>query len=86
MSNAAFDDQFSNPPPEGILVSDNTKFPAQKALPCPFCGAQMCVIESGGIGHPPGKCLILALLILCNGSDLAPEVNVLELWNTRVKP
>ena len=86
MTSTAFDDQFSSPPPEGILVSDNTKFPEQKALPCPFCGAQMSVNESGDIGHPPGKCLILALMILCNKSDLSPNVNFLELWNTRVKP
>jgi hypothetical protein len=86
MSNTAFDDQFSSPPPEGILVSDNTKFPEQKALPCPFCGAQMSVNEVEGIGHPPGKCLILALMILCNDAALSPKVNLLELWNTRAKP
>jgi hypothetical protein len=86
MSSTAFDDQFSSPPPEGILVSDNTKFLEQKALPCPFCGAQMSVNEAGHLGHPPGKCLILALMILCNDAALSPKVNVLELWNTRVKP
>ena len=86
MTSTACDDQFSSPPPEGILVSDNTKSPEQKALPCPFCGAQMSVNESGDIGHPSGKCLINALLWVCSGSDLPINVNFLELWNTRVKP
>ena len=86
MTSTACDDQLSSPPPEGILVSDNTKSPEQTALPCPFCGAQMSVNESGDIGHPPGNCLILALLYLCNRSNLSQNVNLLELWNTRVKP
>ncbi len=86
MSGTAFDDQFSSPPPEGILVSDNTKFPEQKALPCPFCGAQMRVTEEGGIGHPPGKCMLLAILHMCNRTSLSQNVNLLELWNTRAKP
>jgi hypothetical protein len=85
MTSTAFNNQFTSPPPEGILVSDSTKFPAQKALPCPFCGAQMHINESGHLGHPPGKCLILALLHVCSGSGLSPNVNMLELWNTRVK-
>jgi len=86
MTSTACDDQLSSPPPEGILVSDNTKFPEQKALPCPFCGAQMHVNESGHLGHPSGSCLILALLYECIGQSVSPNVNVLELWNTRVKP
>jgi hypothetical protein len=85
MSGTAFDDQFSSPPPEGILVSDNTKFPAQKALPCPFCGAQMNVTESGHLGHPNVKCATIALLYLASGHNLPEGINMLELWNTRVK-
>jgi hypothetical protein len=86
MTSTACDDQLSSPPPEGILVSDNTKFPEQKALPCPFCGAQMHINEFGHIGHPPVKCLIIALLYMCNRQDVSQNVNLLELWNTRVKP
>jgi hypothetical protein len=86
MTSTACDDQFSSPPPEGILVSDNTKFPEQKALPCPFCGAPISVHGGGSLGHPPGNCLILELLFVRNGSDLSPNVNLLELWNTRAKP
>jgi hypothetical protein len=82
-SSTDFDDQFASPPPESVRITDDTTPLTQTVLPCPFCGAQMHVNESGHLGHPSAKCVIVAILNVCHGSQAVDAATFIELWNTR---
>lgn len=78
-SSTACDDQFTSPPPESIVVTDNTVPPQTPVLPCPFCGIEVSIGHGGGISHPLTNCAVAAVA----GMFQITPADFIKLWNTR---